>query len=62
MAPPTNKKIKTRINPVEKLPTDKKVTVMAISIPIIPYRFPILDVSGDDRPLNAKINKTPEIK
>ncbi len=24
--PPTNKKTKTKINPVEKLPTDKKVT------------------------------------
>ena len=38
------------------------LTDIAITIPIIPKKFPCLDVSGDDRPLNAKINKTPEIK
>ena len=41
---------------------DKKVTVIAIIIPNIPKKFPWRDVSGDDNPLNAKINKTPEIK
>ena len=41
---------------------DKKVTVMAIIIPKIPKRFPWREVSGDDRPLKAKINRTPEIK
>ena len=35
---------------VEKFPTDKKVTVTAITIPIIPNRFPCLDVSGEERP------------
>ena len=41
---------------------DKKVTVIAIIIPKIPNKFPLLDVSGDDNPLKAKINNTPEIK
>ena len=41
---------------------DKKVTVMAITIPRIPKKFPRLDVSGEDNPLKAKINNTPEIK
>ncbi len=43
-------------------PQHKKVTVIAIIIPKIPKKFPCLDVSGDDNPLNAKINNTPEIK
>jgi hypothetical protein len=47
---------------VEKFPTDKKVMVMAIIIPRIPNKLPRLDVSGDDKPLKAKINNTPEIK
>ena len=41
---------------------DKKVTVTAMIIPIIPKKFPCLDVSGDDKPLNARINNTPEIR
>ena len=41
---------------------DKKVTVIAIIIPKIPKKFPCLDVSGDESPLRAKINKIPEIK
>ena len=49
-------------NPVEKFPIDIKVTIMAIAIPIIPNRLPFLEVSGDERPLKAKINKTPEIR
>ncbi len=60
--PPINKKPKTYNNPVEKFPTDKNVTPMAIAIPIIPNKFPCLDVSGDESPLSAKINKIPEIK
>ena len=40
----------------------KKVTVIAITIPKIPNKFPRLDVSGDDNPLKAKINNTPEIR
>jgi hypothetical protein len=31
-------------------------------MPVIPKKFPILDVSGDDNPLNAKINNIPVIK
>ena len=41
---------------------ERKVTVMAIAIPIIPNKFPCLEVSGEDKPLRAKINNTPEIK
>ena len=47
---------------IQKLPIDKKVTVIAITIPKIPKKLPCLDVSGEDNPLNAKINNTPEIK
>ena len=50
------------MKPVEKLPTDNIVTLIAIAIPIMPNKFPRLDVSGEDRPLNANMNKTPEIK
>ena len=60
--PPSNKKINTYISPLEKLPTDKKVTVIAITIPKIPKKLPCLEVSGEERPLRASINKTPEIK
>ena len=52
----------TKINPVEKLPIDKNVTVIAIIIPKIPNKLPCLDVSGEDKPLRARINKTPETK
>ena len=55
-------KINTKINPFEKLPIDKNVTDIAINIPKTPKRFPCLDVSGDDNPLKAKMNKTPEIR
>ena len=41
---------------------DKKVTVIAIIIPKIPNKLPLLDVSGDDNPLKAKINNAPEIR
>ena len=44
--PPIKRNIKTTTNPVEKLPMDKKVTVIAIIIPKIPKKFPCLDVSG----------------
>ena len=50
------------MNPLEKLPTDKKVTVTAMIIPKIPNKFPCLEVSGEDRPLKASINNTPETK
>ena len=60
--PPINKKINTYVSPLEKLPIDKKVTTIAIVIPRIPKKLPCLDVSGDESPLSAKINNTPEIK
>ena len=60
--PPINNNIIRYKNPVEKLPAEIIVTPMAIAIPIIPNKFPCLDVSGDERPLRAKINKTPEIR
>tara|TARA_Y100000590_G_scaffold52043_1_gene54597 strand:+ start:4206 stop:4424 length:219 start_codon:yes stop_codon:yes gene_type:complete len=60
--PPINKKNKRYKNPVEKFPIESKVTLIAIIIPIIPNRFPCLEVSGEESPLRAKINSTPEIK
>ena len=39
-----------------------KVTATAIIIPIIPKRFPCLEVSGDERPLNANMKRTPDTK
>ena len=62
MDPPTKININTNKNPVEKLPVDKNVTVMAITIPKIPKKLPCLDVSGEDNPLKARINNTPETK
>ena len=59
--PPAKIKIITKIKPVEKLPIDKNVTVIAIIIPKIPNKLPCLDVSGDDKPLKARINKTPKL-
>ena len=50
------------MKPVEKFPTDKKVTVMAITIPMTPKKFPCLEVSGEESPLKANIKRTPEIK
>ena len=55
-------KLKHNTNPVEKFPIDKNVTVIAIIIPKIPKKLPCLDVSGEESPLKAKINNTPEIK
>ena len=52
--PPIKRSINKYKNPVEKFPTDKIVTPIAIAIPIMPNKFPCLDVSGDDSPLNAK--------
>ena len=60
--PPIERNIKTNTKPFEKFPIDKNVTVIAIIIPKIPKKVPCLEVSGDDKPLNARINKTPEIK
>ena len=41
---------------------ERNVTVIAIAIPIIPNKFPCLEVSGEDKPLKAKINKIPETR
>ena len=41
---------------------ERNVTVTAIAIPIIPNKLPCLEVSGEDKPLKAKINKIPEIR
>ena len=60
--PPISSKINKYKNPVEKLPTERIVTIIAITIPIIPNKFPCLEVSGDERPLRAKINSTPETR
>ena len=59
---PIIKKINRYTKPVEKLPIERIVIPIAIVIPIIPNKFPLLEVSGDERPLNARINKTPEIR
>ena len=47
---------------LDKISTNKNVTIIAKTIPEIPKKLPCLDVSGDDNPLRAKINNTPEIK
>tara|TARA_Y100000591_G_C21434005_1_gene498272 strand:+ start:415 stop:615 length:201 start_codon:yes stop_codon:yes gene_type:complete len=60
--PPTKININTKINPEEKFPVDRKVTVTAMTIPKIPKKLPCLDVSGEDNPLKARINNTPETK
>ena len=60
--PPINNNINKYKNPVEKLPIETTVTPIAIVIPIIPNKFPLLEVSGDERPLRANINNTPDIK
>ena len=60
--PPINKKNSKYKNPIEKLPTEIIVTLIASAIPIIPNKFPFLEVSGEERPLNARIKSTPEIR
>ena len=52
----------TETQDLAKLLIDKNVTTTAINIPKIPKKFPCLEVSGEERPLRAKINNTPEIK
>jgi len=60
--PPIKRNAITYTKLMEKLPIDKNVTTTAIDIPRIPKKFPRLEVSGDESPLNAKMNNTPEIK
>ena len=59
---PPSKEFFKKIKPVEKFPIDRNVTATAITIPKIPNKLPCLDVSGDDKPLKAKINNTPDTK
>ena len=47
---------------LDKISANKNVTIIAKTIPEIPKKLPCLDVSGDDNPLRANINNTPEIK
>tara|TARA_A100001011_G_C14100103_1_gene752441 strand:- start:320 stop:538 length:219 start_codon:yes stop_codon:yes gene_type:complete len=60
--PPIKRKTNKYKNPDEKFPTEIIVTPIARAIPIIPNKFPCLEVSGDDNPLKAKIKSTPDIK
>ena len=60
--PPISNKIIKYKNPVEKLPTEIIVTPIAKAIPIIPNKFPCLEVSGEESPLRAKMKSTPEIR
>ena len=60
--PPIIKKINRYIKPVEKFPTESIVTPIAMAIPIMPNKFPCLEVSGEDSPLKAKIKSIPDIK
>ena len=62
IVPPISKNKNTNPIEVEKLPIDKNVTTMPITIPAIPKQLPCLDVSGEERPLSAKIKSIPEIK
>ena len=50
------------MKPLNKISTDRNVTVIAKAIPKIPKKLPCLDVAGDDKPRRANINNTPEIK
>ena len=50
------------MKPLEKLPIERNVTIIAITIPNIPNKFPFLDVSGDESPLSANINNTPDMR
>ena len=47
---------------MNKISTDKIETTIARTMPAIPKKFPILEVSGDDRPRRANINRTPVIR
>ena len=51
-----------RLNKSElKKSTETNVAATAINIPIIPSIFPLLDDSGEERPLRAVINRIPDI-
>jgi len=62
IVPPIERAIIKKIKLLKKISTDRIETIIASIIPAIPKKFPILDVSGDDNPLSAKINSTPVIK
>jgi NAD/NADP transhydrogenase beta subunit len=60
--PPITRAHIMRSKLLNKILTNKNVTIIAIVIPRIPKKFPCLDVSGDEGPLRAKINNTPDIR
>lgn len=62
MDPPIASAQIMKIKPLNKISTDKNVTIIAKTIPKTPKKFPRLDVSGDDNPRRANIKNTPEIK
>ena len=43
-------------------PILNSVVIIAIVMPDIPKIFPVLEVSGDDSPLNARIKKIPDTR
>ena len=60
--PPIKRNTITYTKLAEKLPIDKNVTITAINIPRIPKKLPCLEVSGDESPRKANMNRTPEIR
>ena len=60
--PPIERAIIKYIKLVNKIFTDKIETTIARTMPVIPKKFPILEVSGDDKPRRASINRTPVTK
>ena len=43
-------------------PATHSVVAMAMAMPIMPLRLPARDETGDDRPRNARMNRTPETR
>tara|TARA_B110000259_G_scaffold56994_1_gene67282 strand:- start:551 stop:811 length:261 start_codon:yes stop_codon:yes gene_type:complete len=60
--PPNVKAIVKNIRLINKIFTERIETTIASIIPLIPKKFPILEVSGEDKPLRASINRMPVIK
>ena len=59
MVPPINKAPNTKVKFSTKISNEKSVVPIAKIIPRIPKKFPLLEVSGEESPLSARINKTP---
>jgi hypothetical protein len=62
ITPPIDRATTKYIKLLKKISTDKIETTIASIMPVIPKKFPILEVSGDESPLSAKIKSTPVIK